>query len=114
MRRVGPDGRFGRMHHFARVQNHAGVQRQQLLRPGQQRINVDFLDPFLFHHQIAEAHQQPFERGEIHWFAASHTLQRAKDHGALDQPASQRGIERRQTDGPVFIHLHQLSAAAEE
>jgi len=114
LRRVRPDRRFRRIHGLARVQNYTGIQRQQLLRPGEQGINVDFLDPFLFHHQVAEAHQQPFERGQVHRLAPAHTAQRAKNHGALHKPARQRGVERRQTDGAVLIHLHQLPPAAEQ
>ena len=43
---------------------------------GQQRIDVDLLDPALLDDQLAEAHQQLLQRGQVDRLAAAHALER--------------------------------------
>ncbi len=45
--------------------HHSRIQRNQPLRRGQQRIDIDFLDPALLGDQAAEPHQQLFQRGQV-------------------------------------------------
>ena len=112
----GTDGGLGQfvLGHFRAVHHHARIQRQQPLGRGQQRVDVDLLDPALLDHQLAEAHQQVFQRRQIHRLAPAHALQRGEDLGLLHQAQRQRGVQRRQRQRAVFEDFHQLSAGAEQ
>jgi hypothetical protein len=48
------------------VQHDARVERDQPIRGGEQRVDVDLLDRPLLHHELAEAHEEPLDRGEVH------------------------------------------------
>ena len=96
------------------VQDDAGVERQQPLGRGQQRVDVDFLDPALLDHELAEADQQLLERGQVDRLAAAHALERLVDLGLLHHAARQGGVERRQGQRAVLEDLDQLSAQAEQ
>ena len=96
------------MHHDARIE------RQQPLRRRQQRVDVDLLDPRLLDHQLAEAHQQLFQRREVHRLAAAHALQRREDLGLLHHAPGQRGVQRRQRQRAVLEDFDQLAAGAEQ
>ena len=62
------------------VQDHARIERDDLFRRNEQRIDVDFLNPALFDDQLAEAHQQVFQRGQIDRLASTKTFfERAVD-----------------------------------
>ena len=113
---IGADGSLGHLvqRDFGAVHHHARVERDQAVRRGQQRIDVDFLDPALLGHQRAEAHQEHFERGQIHRLAAAHAFQRLVDLGLLHHAPRQRGVQRRQAERAVLEDLDQLAAGAEQ
>ena len=65
--RIGADGRAaaaGPRVDLRAVQDHAGVERDQPLRRGEQRVDVDLLDPALLDDQLAEADQELLQRGQ--------------------------------------------------
>ena len=103
---LGLHGRI--MHH------HARVERKQLLRCRQQRIDVDFFNPGLFHHQLAEAQQHPLESNQVHRLASPHAGQRRVDSGLLHQALSQRSVERWQRQGVVAVNFDHDSAGAKQ
>ena len=76
--RIGPDGGLGqrRFRGLWVVQHDARVQGQEASGRGDERIDVNFLDPRLLDDQLAEAHQQLFQRGDVHRGASAHALAR--------------------------------------
>ena len=100
--------------HVRAVQDDAGIERDELLLGDEQRVDVDFLDPALLDDELAEAHEQFFERGEIDWRPAAHALERGEDARLLHQPARERGIERRQAERAILEDFDELTARAEE
>ena len=90
------------------------VQRKDAFGGNQQRIDVQFRNPRLLHHELAEAHEQLFERGDVRGFAAAHALERGVDLGALHHAARERAVQRRQAQGAVLEDFHQLAARAEQ
>ena len=77
LRRIRTDARTGQLAglHRGIMHHHSRIQCEQMLRRRQQRINVDFLDPRLLHHELAEAHQQAFQSGQVDRLAPAHTQQ---------------------------------------
>ena len=116
LHRVGADGRSRQLvvGHLRVVQDNPSVKRHDTVRPGEQGIDVDFLDSGLFDDKLAEAHHQPFQRIHVHGFAPAHALQRLEDLGPLHHAPGQRGVERRQTERPILEDLDQRTAAAKE
>ena len=116
LRRVGADGEPGQfvLGGLWVVQDHPGVERDEVIGGGEQRVDVDFLDPRLLGHELAEADHDFFERGEVHRLAAAHAFERVIDLGALHHAAGQGGVERGQGEGLVLEHLDELAAHAEE
>ena len=100
--------------HVEAVNHDPRVERQQPLRRSQQRVDVDFLDPALLDNQLAEAHQQLFQRGDIDRRATANSFQRGEDFGLLHQAPRQGGVQRRQRQGAVLEDFDQLAAGAEE
>ena len=96
------------------MHDHPRVQRQQPLRRGEQRVDVDLLDPALLDDQVAEPDQELLERGQVHRRAAAHALERREDLGLLHHPPRQRGVERRQAQRAILEDLDELAAGAEE
>ena len=95
--RIGPDGRFGEVLVLGRsgMQHDARVERQQALGRGQQRVDVDLLDPRLLDHELAEADEQLFQAGEVHRRAATHAFERLVDLRLFHHAARERRGQRR-------------------
>ena len=96
------------------MKNHAGIEGDDLLLRNKQRVDVDLLDPALFRDELAEADQQIVERLEFDGRPAAHSLECTEDSRLLDNPARERGVERRQTERAIFEHLDELAARAEK
>ncbi len=60
-----------------RIEHDASIQREQTFVRGEQRIDIDFLDPGLFGHQVTEADQQFSQGRKIHRLASAHAAQSA-------------------------------------
>ncbi len=96
------------------MQDDARVERNQVLGRRQQRIDVDFLDPRLLDHELAEAHQQVFELGDVDGLASTNAFQRGEDLCLLHHAAGQRCVQRRQCQRAVLEDFYQLSAGSEQ
>ena len=97
------------------VQDHPGVQRDQPLGRGEQRVDVDLLDPRLLDHQPTEPDQQPLQRAQIDGrVTAADPLQELEDPGALHHPPRQRRVQRRQGQRAVPDQFDLLPARAEQ
>ena len=96
------------------MEHDAGIERDQALRRGEQRVDVDLLDPALFDDELAEADQQLVERGEVDRRAAADALQRGEDLRPLHHPPRERRVERRQRERAILIDLDQLAARPEQ
>ena len=98
------------------VQDHARIQRDDLFRRNEQRIDVDFLDPALFDDQLAEAHQQVFQCGADQsaarprnpFFSARVNL------CSLHQPSRQRAIQRRKAKRAILENFDKISTGTEQ
>ena len=114
--RVGPDGQLGQLvlGRLRVVQDDAGVERDQVVAGGKQRVDVDLLDPALFGDELAEADHELLQGGEVHRLAPAHAFEGVVDLGALHHAPGQGGVERRQGQGLVLEHLHELAAHAEQ
>src|ERR1035437_8428869 len=75
---------------------------------------VNFLDPRLLNHELAEAHQEICQRRLIDGLASANSFQRFEDVGLLHHPQGERGIQRRQGQGAVFKDLDQLPPGSEQ
>src|ERR1700693_5989688 len=75
------------------VNDHARIERYDLLVRYQQGIDVDVLDPRLLHYELCEAHQNHFQMVEVDRGAAAHTFQRAVDLGLLHEPLRERRVQ---------------------
>ena len=130
LRRVRADGEPGQLvfANLRRMQDDARVERDQPARAlcsrlrrrcargrgGEQRVDVDLLDPGLLDHELAETHQQARQRVEVDRRAAAHALERLVDHRLLHHAPRQRRVERGQGERAVAKHLDQLAARAEQ
>ncbi len=114
--RIGTDGRTRqvRVRHVARVQDDAGIERQQAVRGGQQRVDVQLGDGRLLDDQLAEADHELLEGSHVDAATAAHALEGRVDLGALHHAARQRRGQRWQPQRTVLEDLHQLAAQAEE
>src|SRR5262249_25348435 len=89
------------------IMNHnPRIQRQQALRSRQQRIDIDFLNPWLLDDELTEADQYFFESSEIYRFAAMPTAQGFIDSCLLHHPLRQCRIQWWQTQGVVAVNLN--------
>ena len=78
------------------MEDHPGVERDQPSGRGEQRVDVDLLDPGVFDHQPAEPDQQPLQRAEIDGsVTAPDALQELEDPGLLHHPPRQRRVQWR-------------------
>ena len=116
LHRIGANGGtrklvFGRVR---LVQDDAGVERDQAIGRGEQRVDVDLFDPALLDDQLAEADDQGIERVEVDGFAAAHAFERGEDLRLLHLMAGERGGERRQRERAIFLDFDELSAGSEE
>src|SRR5215218_3913061 len=113
---VGPDGGAGQLLFFCFrvVQDNAGVERDQALRGGEQRVYVELSHKGLLDDEPAETHEQLLQGSQIHRRPAPDTLEGLHDAGAFDQPARQGRGERRQGQGGVAVDLNELAARPEE
>ena len=117
LRGIGADrrARAGRSSRVVRVvQDHAGVEGDQALGRGEQRVDVDLLDPGLLDDELAEADEQLLQRARSTGARPRTPLQRLEDAGLLHHPPRQRGVQRRQGQGAVLEDLDQLAAGAEQ
>ena len=96
------------------MNHHARVERQQPLGRGQQRIDVDFLNPRLFDDQFAEAHHQGFQGQQIHWLAPADALQGLEYLGLLHHAQGQSAVQRRQSQRTILENLNQLPAGSKQ
>src|SRR6185369_3612462 len=96
------------------VQNDSSIEGKQPVRRGEQRIDVEFLDPRILDDQFAEPHQELFHRGEIHRLASTYTLQSFVDLRLLHHATGERGVQRRESQSLILEDFHQLSAGAEQ
>ena len=97
--------------HIRRLEHDAGVQSDQSILGSEQRVDIDFLDPALLRHQVAEADQQAFERGQVDGLSSAHAASAVKMLVRSIKSAGERGVERRQSQRAVLIDLDQLSTA---
>ena len=113
---IGANGGTGQVG-FRRVngmQNNASVQGDQAGGPGEQRVDVNLLDPRLRNHKLAELDQQFLQLVNIHGSAAADAIECGPDPGSLHQTARQGGVQRRQSQGMVFVDLYKLASRTEE
>ena len=121
LNRIRADGRPGqRCRIHGRVQHHPRIQGNQRTGgsgghglaslAGEEGIDVNFLNPGLFHHQLAETHQELLQGGQVHGGPAAYPLQGFVNPGLFHHPPSQSGVERGQAQGAIAEHLHQLTA----
>ena len=96
------------------MQDHSCIQRDNAFRRSKHGVDVDFADAALLDDELAEAHQEFFERGEIDGLAPAYTFQRGEHLGLLHHAAGERRVQWRQREGAVFENFHQLAAGAEE
>lgn len=96
------------------MEDDAGIEGEHSSGGDEQRVHVDVGNPALLGDELAEAHEKLFERGEVHGRPSTHTLERGEDFRLLNQPARQRGVERRKAEHGVVGHLDELAAGAEE
>ena len=96
------------------MQYDASVEGDQPLTRNQQRIDLDFMNPRLLHHELAELNQDPFESGQVRRVSATNSFQRGKDPGAFHHASRQSRVERWQGVRVVAEDLYQLSARAEK
>ena len=116
LRRVGTDRRFAegpRPRRLGVVQDDAGVEGDQALGRGQERVDVELLDPGLLDDELAEAHEQPLQRPDVDRRPPL-TPPSASKIGSAPSSAGERGGQRREGEGPVPVHLDQRAAGAEE
>jgi hypothetical protein len=96
------------------VKDDTGVEGEEVVRRGEQRIDIDLLEDRLLHHKLAEAHDQTLQHGEVHRRATADALQRGEDPRPLHQATGKRRRERRQAERAILIDLDQLAARPEE
>ncbi len=96
------------------MEHDARVERDQPLRRGEQRIDVDLGNAPLLGDQHAEAHQQLLERCAVDRPPAPYAGQRGSDLGALDHAPRKGGGQRWQGQRPIAEELDQLAAGAEQ
>jgi len=96
------------------VNDDPGIQRQEPFGRGEQGIDVDFLDPFLLNHQMAEPDHELLEGGDIDRSAATDSPQRGIDLRLLHHPPGQGRVERRQGQREILEDLDELTAGAEQ
>jgi hypothetical protein len=77
------------------VQDDPGVEGDETLGRGQERVYVELPDPGLLDDEPREAHEQPLHGSQIYRRPSPDALQRLGDAGPLDHPACQRRGERR-------------------
>src|ERR1019366_4369373 len=116
LHRIRPDGRLGQLvlRRFRIVQHDARIERKNSFRRDEQRIDVNLRDPRLLDDELAEAHEQLFERGDVRGLASAHAFERGENFGAFHHAARQRRVQRRQTKRAVLENLDELAARAEE
>ena len=81
------------------MQDDAGVEGDEVIAGGKERVDVNFLDPALFGDELAEADHELFEGGEVHRLAAAHAFEGVVNLGALHHAPGQGGVEGRQGQG---------------
>src|SRR5215203_780867 len=96
------------------VQNYAGVEGRQAPGRGEERVDVELLDPGLFHDELAHAHEQLLQRANVDRGLAPDAAQRLEDACLLHHTPRERGGQRREGEGPVPVDLDQRAAGAEE
>src|SRR5215204_2465534 len=100
--------------HLRVVQNDTGVEGYQALRRGQERVDVELLDPGLLDDELARANEQSLQGADVDRRPAPDSTQRLEDSGPFHHPPGERGCQRREGEGPVPVHLDQRAAGPEE
>jgi hypothetical protein len=77
LHRIGPDRSAWQLRflHIEAVQNHSRIQGNDLLRRGQQWIDVDFLYPALVHDQLTESHEQFFKPTDVDRLSPAYSVE---------------------------------------
>ena len=88
------------------------IKGQQPITVGEQRVDIDLLDPRLLDNQPAEAHQQLLERS-VSGLDAPAPLQGGENPGLFHHPPRQRSVQRRQSQRAVPVNVGQLSSGSE-
>ena len=117
LQRVGSDGEPGQvgLGDVGPVQDDPGVERDQPLGRGEQRVDVDLRDPALLDDEQAEPHQQLLQGVEVDRARGRGRRRSASEIvGPLDHPPRERRVQRRQAQRPVPEHLDELAAHAEQ
>src|SRR6516225_844417 len=65
------------------MKNNSRIQRKQLARRDQERVDINLLDPSLFGNKQTESDKQPFESLEINARTAAHTFERVVNSSLL-------------------------------
>src|SRR5665213_2641167 len=116
LHRIRADGWLGQFvfRRFGIVQNDARVERINPFRRSEQWIDVNFRNPRLFNHELAEAHEQLLQRRDVDCLASAHALERGENPRAFHHAPRERGVQRRQTERAVLINFDELAAGAEQ
>ena len=114
--RIRADGELGQLlfRGLWIVEDDAGVESDEVIGGGKERVDVNFLDPALLGDELAEADHELLEGGQVHGFAAAHALERLVDLGALHHALGQGRVERGQCQGFVLEYFDELAAHSEE
>jgi hypothetical protein len=96
------------------VEDDPRVERDQALRRGEQRVDVELADPALLDDELAEADEELLQLVQVHALAAADPLESPIDRRVLHHPPSERGGERREPEGAVAEDLDELAAHPEE
>src|SRR5918994_1188080 len=76
------------------VQNDTGVEGYQALRRGQERVDVELLDPGLLDDELAGANEQPLQCADVDGRPTPDASQRLEDAGPFHHPSGERGGQR--------------------
>src|SRR5579872_261211 len=96
------------------MQQDACIESEQVNGSREQWIDVDFLDPGLFDHELAETDENLLEGFQIHRLSAADALERCEYLCLLHQSLRQGGVQRRQSQRAIAIDLDHHAARSEE
>src|SRR5829696_852262 len=96
------------------VQNDAGVEGYQALLRGQERVDIELLDPGLLDDELARTNEQPLQGADVDRRPSPDATERLEDAGPFHHSPGERGGQRREGEGPVPVHLDKRAAGPEE
>src|SRR5271169_1018452 len=96
------------------MNNDARVQSDEALRGGQQWVDINLFDPWLFYDKPAEAHHELIKICQRHRLFSAYAFERGENVGLLHHAARQGCVEWRQAEGAVFVYLDQNASRTEQ